>query len=198
MSRVIEVRFAGKESSFRVNKIERSKLYGSRRRIPIDPQGRECSLASLTEDGKFILPKGSTALLYVDEQGELVERNQLQAVDANGKTVQKQDSEILEIEATLPVEDLLNFIISNAYQLEPVFVSSNLEESLSQGTLYSLPHFHDNGDENKQSFLLSNDNGYFVLSGERTGFEFIGLSEADLSPPDMGEEPFENIDFSMW
>jgi len=198
MSRVIEVRFEGKESSFRVNRIERSKLYGSRRRIPIDPKGLECSLASLTEDGKFILPKGSTALLYLDAQGEVVERNQLQTVDAEGKAIQKSESEMLEIEESIPVSDLLNFSITNAYHLEPVFISSNLEESLSQGTVYSLPHFHDNGNENKQALLLSNDNGYFVLSGELTCFDFIGLSETDLSLPDMGEEPFENIDFSMW
>ena len=97
MSRVIEVRFAGKESSFKVNKIERSKLYGSRCRISIDAHGRECSFASLTEDGRFILPRGSTSLLYLDEQGEVVERIDLQTVDIYGEVVQKSDSEILEI-----------------------------------------------------------------------------------------------------
>jgi hypothetical protein len=128
----------------------------------------------------------------------VVERNQLQVVDADGKIIQKSESGMLEIEKILPVGDLLNFSITNVYQLEPVFVSSNLEESLSQGTMYSLPHFHDNGDENKQAFLFSSDNGYFILSGELTCFDFIGLSETDLSPPDIGEEPFEEIDFSMW
>jgi hypothetical protein len=198
MTRIIEINFQSKESTFRVNRIERSKLYGSRRRIPIDAHGRECSFASLTEDGRFILPKGSTALLYLDEKGDVVERNQLQVVDADGKIIQKSESGMLEIEKILPVGDLLNFSITNVYQLEPVFVSSNLEESLSQGTMYSLPHFHDNGDENKQAFLFSSDNGYFILSGELTCFDFIGLSETDLSPPDIGEEPFEEIDFSMW
>ena len=86
MSRVIEIRFAGKESSFKVVKIDRSKLYGSKRRIPIDTHGRECAFASLTEDGRFILPKGSMALLYLDEKGEVVERVDLQAVD--GKLLQ--------------------------------------------------------------------------------------------------------------
>jgi hypothetical protein len=79
-------------------------IYGSKRRIPIDPQGRECSLASLTEDGKFILPKGGMALLYVDEQGEVVERADLQAVDADGKTFQKQTLEIdVYIDATMKI-----------------------------------------------------------------------------------------------
>jgi hypothetical protein len=152
----------------------------------------------LTKDGRSILPKGSAALLYLDDEGEVVERSQLQSVDASGKTIQKSESEILGIEETIPTLDLLNFTMKDAYHLEPVFVSSNLEESLSKGTVYSLPHFHDNGDENKQAFLLSNDNGYFILSGERTGFEFIGLSEADLTPPDIGEEPLDDLDFSMW
>ncbi len=198
MRRMLEISFAGRESSFKVIKIDRSKLYGSRRRIPIDVHGRECSFASLTDDGKFILPKGSTALVYVDEQGEVVERADLQAIDAEGKTIQKSESEILEIEKTIPAFDLLDFSITGAYHLEPVFVSSSLEESLSQGAVYSLPHFRANGDDNCQAFLLSSDAGYFVLSGERTCFDFIGLSEADLTPPDMGEEPSDNLDFSMW
>jgi hypothetical protein len=198
MSRVIEINFQGKESSFKVTRIERSKLYGSKRRLPTDAHGRECSFVSLTEDGRFILPKGSTSLLYLDEQGEVVDRNQLQMVDADGKAVQKQESEILEIEETIPAIDLLDFTMKDAYHLESVFVSSNLEESLSQGTVFSLPYFKYNGDDSRQAFLFLSDAGYFILSGRQTGFEFIGLSEADLTPPDMRDEPLDDLDFSMW
>jgi hypothetical protein len=52
----------------------------------------------------------------------------------------------------------------------------------------------------RRFFLLGNEIGYFLLIGEATGFEFIGLAEADLSPPDMDEDSCDDvndIDFGM-
>ena len=92
MRRTMEISFAGSESSFKVVKIERSKLYGSKRRIPVDAHGGECTFASLTEDGRFILPRGSTTLLYLDEHREVVERANLQTVDVDGKIIQKSET----------------------------------------------------------------------------------------------------------
>jgi hypothetical protein len=197
MQRILEVIYDGKASSFTVAKISRSKLYGSKHRIAVDAQGQECSRAALTRDGRFILANGCTAALYLDEAGDVVERSRLQAIDADGEITMPGESTpdaALEVGQVLSAAEVLDCSITHAYALEPVFISAELEASLSRGEIYRLPEC--NG---RQAFLLGNDAGYFLLFGERTGFEFIGLAEADLSPPDLdGEYMDEDLDFAMF
>jgi hypothetical protein len=195
--KILEVLHSGKASNFRLSKINRSKLYGSKHRIAIDAQRQECSRAALTRDGRFILPNGGTALLYLDEQDDVVGRDHIQATDpAENSMVSKQTTTdtVIEIAQTVWATDVLDCSITHAYALEPVFICAELEVSLSQGTIYRLPEYN-----NRQVFLLSNDVGYFLLFGEATGFEFIGLAEADVSPPDLDfEDADDDLDFSMF
>lgn len=198
MQQSMIIKFNDQESSFKPTKINRSKLYGSKRRIPIDAQGQKCSRAALTHDGVYVLPSGGTAMLYLDEQGDVVERNQLQAIDTDGEVMSPENSSseaTLEVTQVVQVADVLECGITHAYALEPVFICTELEKSLSQGAIYRLP-----GANGRQAFLLGNDAGYFLLFGEQTGFELIGLAEADLSPPDIGEDGYDigdDIDFGM-
>ncbi len=195
MRRILEISYEGKGSSFTVSKIVRSKLYGSKRRIPVDGQGHECSRAALTRDGRHILPNGGSAMLYLDKQGDVVERSQL--ISPEGETAKPGESNInrtLEVVQAVEAADVLECSITRAYALEPVFICAELEESLSQGAIYRLPEH--NG---RRVFLLGNEAGYLLI-GERTGFGFIGLAEADLSPPDIGEDGYDvgdDIDFGM-
>jgi hypothetical protein len=128
MQRTIEISFKGHESSFKLSRIERSKLYGGRRRIPVDASGRECVRVSLTLDGKFILPPGSTARLYLDESGEVVERDGLQTISPNGDIISHHNASagIVETGAAVQVSELLDYAMIHAYALEPVFISPDL------------------------------------------------------------------------
>jgi len=199
MHKIIEVTFNGRVSSFTVNKIDRSKLYGSKKRIAVDVQGHECSSAALTRDGRFILPVGGTAMLYLDSQGDVVERNQLQAVDpegGNGDSEELSPNEAMELGPAVSADEVLEYTIINVYMLEPVSIPSELVAILASGIIYcqvSSPASH-NG---YQSFLLKNDLGYFLLVGEKTGFESIGLDEADLSPLDNNNGGDDGLDFYM-
>ncbi len=195
MRRILEVIYGGKASSFTVSKITRSKLYGSKRRIPIDVQGQECSRAALTRDGRFVLPNGGTALLYLDENGDVVERSRLQAIDADGEITTQGESTpdaALELGQLVSAADVLDCSITHAYALEPVFICAELEASLSRGEIYRLPDCNDH-----RRFLIGNGEGYFMLVGKPTGFEFVGLAESDLSPPDIEDDYDDNIDFGM-
>ncbi len=197
--KILEVLHDSKASSFMVTKINRSKLYGSKRRIAIDAQGQECARAGLTRDGMYILPAGGTAVLYLDEQGDVVERNQLQAIDSEGDVIKPGESTLdaaLELGQAVEAAEVLECNITRAYALEPVFISAGLEDSLSQGVIFRLPLPSPEGSNSRQSFLLGNDAGYFLLIGEQMGFECIGLAEADLTPPDIGEDGYD-IDFGM-
>lgn len=202
MPKTLEISYKGKESGFTLKRIERSKLYGSKRRLAVDGQGNECSRAALTRDGRYILPNGGTAMLYLDEQGDVAERNQLRGIYADGEVIapgEVSSNEALELTEGGAVQ-VLEYSITRAYALEPVFLSPELETSLSQGAIYRLSLSNYPGCNGRQSFLLSNDRGYFLLIGEHTGFEFIGVAEADLSPPEIGEDEYDvddNLDFGM-
>ena len=177
MQKIFELIFDGKTASFTVTRIDRSKLYGSKKRIAVDVQGQECSRAALTRDGKYILPTGGTALLYVTDDGDVVERNQLQAIDpeeSNGDSGESSPDKAMELGPAVSDDEILDYTIINAYMLEPVSLPSELELALASGTTcYQVlsPVSH-NG---YQSFLLKNNTGYFLLTGERTGFAYIGL-----------------------
>jgi len=201
MQRILEITHDGKLSSFTVAKITRSKLYGSKRRIPIDGQGQECSRAALTRDGRFILANGGTDVLYLDKQGDVAERSQLQAIDADGEVIAPGESTsnaMIDVGQVVEAAEVLDCAITHAYALEPVFISVELETSLSQGIIYSLPQQSMSGN-NRAAFLFGNNEGYFLLLGEQAGFEFIGLEETDLSPPDIENDydDGDNIDFGM-
>jgi hypothetical protein len=186
MSRILEISYEGRESSFSITRISRSKLYGSKRRIPVDGQENECSKASLTRDGMYILPTGGMAMLYLDESGNVVERDRLRAIDIYGGMLKPGKRVLnggLEVEQIVQATDLLECTIAHIYALEAIFLSQELGSLLSHGDiiLLTLPtptnHLH------RRLFLLGNDAGYFLLIGQVSGFEFIGLTEADLSPP---------------
>jgi hypothetical protein len=198
MKRILEIIYEGKESSFSITKISRSKLYGSIRRIPVDREGRECVRASLTRDGSHILPKGGTASLYLDELGDVVERSQLRILDLNGEmTGETSHNAVLENAQAVEAKDILEYTNTHAYALEPIFLSQELDSLLSQGNILHLPLTDGNS---RHSFLIGNHIGYFLLIGEPNGFDFIGPEEADLSPPDIEgrDHDFEdNLDFGM-
>ncbi len=132
----------------------------------------------------------------------MVERNQLQAIDLEGDIIKPGSTPdaVLELGQIAQGTEVLECSITHAYVLEPVFLSAELEDSLSQGTIYRLPLPQPTVCNGRQVFLLGNNVGYFLLVGERTGFEFIGLAEADLSPPDLGEDGYDVedvLDFGM-
>lgn len=197
MRRILEISYKNKGSSFTVTKINRSKIYGSKKRVPIDAGGGECSRAGLTRDGKYILPNAGTASLYLDKDGDVVERNQFRGVDADGEAIAPVElvpDAAMGLAEAMEASEILECSITHAYALEVIFLSSELEASLSQGSIYCLPDFND-----RRAFLVGNEAGYFLLIGNLAGFKFIGLVEADLSPPDLETEDIdEDLDFSMF
>ena len=82
MGRTINISFKGKESVFSISKLSRSKLYGRKRRIPIDGDGNSCTRASLDVAGGILLKKGMTGQGYLDDRGNWLERSTLTGVDA--------------------------------------------------------------------------------------------------------------------
>jgi hypothetical protein len=81
MAKGISVSFSGATSAFALEKLERSKLYGTRRRVAMGPDGLACGRASLTDDGQVLLRSGMTAQGYFAADGRQVEASELAPVD---------------------------------------------------------------------------------------------------------------------
>jgi hypothetical protein len=187
MERTLEVACHGSASRFTTRKLSRWALYGRKQRVPVDAQGRECRAAALTRDGRFLLPPGSTATLYLDEDREVVERSDLRSARAG------QDARPTSEPKAVEPAELLDHTIRQVYALEPVAVSDQLEALLADTGICRL----DEGDgTSKARFLAKNDAGYFLLAGEHAGFEFVGPAQADLSVPD-GDQPWDDLDLAM-
>ena len=64
MARVIAVSLEGVESTFGFASVDRSALYGRRRRVPLDEHGNACTRASILDDGSLLLRSGMTGQGY--------------------------------------------------------------------------------------------------------------------------------------
>ncbi len=70
-----------------MNKIDRSRLYGYKELEVVDDLGSRCDLATLAEDGRTLVGRGSTALGWLDADGCWCDKSQLKPVDLDGKEV---------------------------------------------------------------------------------------------------------------
>jgi hypothetical protein len=60
MAKPIVVSYQGAEAKFDHRRVDRAKLYGRRRRIPLDPEGKACQRADLSDDGSVLVSAGMT------------------------------------------------------------------------------------------------------------------------------------------
>jgi len=186
MDRTLEVACGGTASSFTVRKLSRATLYGTRRRVPVDAEGRECKAAVLTRDGRFLLPAGSTATLYLDDQGVAVERGELRAARTGQGAASAPEPQVAE------AADLLDCVVRQVYALAPVTVSGRLDELLAVTGICRLG-CDDSGGEAR--FLVKNTAGYFLMIGEPSGFRFVGPDQADVSVSES-DEAWDGLDFA--
>ncbi len=186
MQRTLEVGCEGTVSSFAVRKLSRATLYGRRGRVPVDAQGRECKAAALTRDGRFLLPPGTTATLYLDERGDAVERGDLRSTRGGEGAASEAKPQPAD------AADLLDCVIRKVYALVPVAVSGRLDALLAATGICCLEGGDDGGGVR---FLVKNAAGYFLVVGEPSGFGFVGPGQADLSIPES-DEAWDGLDFA--
>lgn len=61
MASPVVVSKLGLESAFLLSKLERQKLYRTRRRIPVNGIGESCTRAALSDDGAVLITAGMTS-----------------------------------------------------------------------------------------------------------------------------------------
>ncbi|MCB9635482.1 MAG: hypothetical protein H6721_25465 [Sandaracinus sp.] len=170
MARTLVVSLGGASSTFDIAKVDRTKLYGQRKRVPLDPDGRPCARAALTDDGSFLVQSGMSAQGYFDTAGSWVPNKELVALDDEGNVLPQIPS-TLGVEQTLkgPVgaERLLDLRVQSVYALDAVALDDALKSSLLAGDVYEVL-FNYRADYHAQSALLvANETGdFFALVGD--------------------------------
>jgi hypothetical protein len=198
MAKPIIVTFDGNESSFDHAKVERTKLYGSRRRVPLDLEGQPCMKSSLTADGLYLLQSGMTAQGYFDEAGRWLQKNQLVGISEDGQPLELKPSTLGVAQPLVQVHPsiVLDHSIDAVYGLDPLTMDPGLQERLDAGEMFSFSFNYGADYHLETAFLLKNPEGVFCLVG-------VPISPAWVEPGKVSvvetvDEISDELDFDMF
>tara|TARA_B100001287_G_scaffold107856_1_gene90900 strand:+ start:2721 stop:3326 length:606 start_codon:yes stop_codon:yes gene_type:complete len=201
MARQINFTYQGASMHAALKKVNRKKIYGWSSTEVKDDQGAVCSLASIV-DGNLILPSGSTALVALDEKGEMVDKSTLVGVNQEGEKVEKvpsvYDQGVELREATM--EEYFNLGVKAVYQLESELIDGAISEVLKSGKILYFIYNYRADYEGDDAFLIYAEDTFFAITGKCAEFEFIGLedNETELVVEESTEEEGDDLDFAMF
>ena len=199
MAKTINVALNEEKAIFSFRPIDRSALYGRRRRVAFDTEGNECSKASLLSDGSLLLQSGMTAQGYFLKDGTWVPQSDLSAISLDGKPLELHSSTVgVEVELSeVTPQEALSISFSNTYLLEAEEFSSKLKEALDSGKIFSFP-FNVRDDYNVETgILIGNESGYFALIGNKVEYEECTLSNL-ASVSEESVDSSDDLDFEMF
>lgn len=199
MAKTINVALNGEKAIFSFRPIDRSALYGRRRRVAFDTEGNECSKASLLSDGSLLLQSGMTAQGYFLKDGTWVPQSDLSAISLDGKPLELHSSTVgVEVKLSeVSPQEALSISFSNTYLLEAEEFSSKLKEALDSGKVFSFP-FNVRDDYNVETgILIGNESGYFALIGNKVEYEECTLSNL-ASVSEESVDSSDDLDFEMF
>ncbi|MGA7741796.1 MAG: hypothetical protein WCE40_08155 [Polyangia bacterium] len=194
----LDLSYQGQPVRFAKTEIDRNRLYGLRKLVAIDAQGRECESALLTRDGRYVLRPGSTADLYINEYGDTVARHDLVQVDEAGApllTSAPTAYEPKEIIGPLAAADILDYAAIRVHALQPVAVPAKLAQALAAGALFRVPYRTRLSVVGTPAFLLGTDAGAFLIQVEPHGFDFVGPDQPVLPAEDPDEDDLDAFAF---
>ena len=200
MAKAIIVTLAGEESRFDFTKLERAKLYGSRRRVALDATGEPCKRASLTQDGRFLLQSGMTAQGYLTPEGRWVPNADLVGLDVDGKPLEKQTSTLGVAQALeeVPARELFDLRVGSTYTLTVQALTPALKAALDAGKVFRFA-FNYRGDYRSEvAFLVQNELGCFAVVGSPATPAWIEPAAAPPPIPPSEESEGDDIDFEMF
>lgn len=199
MAKGIVVKLGENESSFNIKAVDRSALYGKRRRVLLDENGEPCSRASLLDDGSLLIRSGMTAQGYFLSDGRSYKLADLEGFDLSGNPLSKVPSTLgvsqplQEVDA----EDALNMSQRAVYALEPDELDSELKDELENGKIYSFPFNYREDYEAETGLLIHNENGFFAIIGKPVEYEWVGF-KAVVDLPQESDDSDEELDFEMF
>jgi len=207
MARSLAFALSDTEFSAEIIKVDRSHLYGTVTIETADMDGERCTVATLEVDGKTLIPKGGTALGYVNPDGEWVSRDQLQPVNLSGDPVEEVESSFdnpIALAKECAPEDFLDQSIRLVYRLEAESAfPATLMEKLEAGTIYQFGFSYRGGVGHDPAFLLADENNdVWMMVARENHVEAVGLEQAAVCAGenlsnDTEEDDSSEIDFGM-
>ncbi|MCA9194892.1 MAG: hypothetical protein KDB03_24140 [Planctomycetales bacterium] len=167
--------------SFDLDKIHRTRLYGSKELEVLDDQQTPCELATLADDGRTIVSRGGTGMGWIDADGFWQEKQDLIPVDVTGEQLRPVASSFakpITLFETATVDQYLLHNIRLVYALRPTNESGfdDLKSELERGTIFTFPYSYRGGLEADTAFLLLSAEGELILAvGTLTTVGFIGI-----------------------
>lgn len=203
MPRALKFKFGGSEFECELNKIDRRKLYGSVDVETNDIDGNRCGLATLANDGKTLIPYGGTALGYVNNDGEWVERNDLKPVDLSGNDLPVLESSFdttIELSRTATLDEFLNYSSRLVYLLgtDEEFDSA-VSKELAAGKIFRFDFLYREGVSADPAFLIGTPDGMvWMMVGKPSAIDYVGLDQAAVCfVGEEEDETVEEFDFEM-
>ncbi len=200
MAKPVVISRDGKEYSFDSVRVDRAKLYGVRKRVPVDVNGNPCVRASLTLDGSHLLLSGMTAQGYFNVAGRAISRQDMVGLDSQGNTVELIPSTLgisQVLEGPVSPSDVLDLDVESIFCLDPLEANSDLLAQLKLGVVYKFLFNYIAGLEIETAYLVANDDAIFAIVGKAASGEWI--DEAAVYVPldgddiDAGDLDFEAL-----
>ncbi|HRI10241.1 MAG TPA: hypothetical protein PKW35_20615 [Nannocystaceae bacterium] len=200
MAKPIVVHFHGVESSFKLEKLDRAKLYGKRQRQVLDPAGQRCERAELTRDGALLIRSGMTAQGYFDAAGVWVPNRELVGLDTEGKPLAQQPATLGVVQpltGPVPPEEALDLAVRSVYVLTPEGLDPKLAERLLAGEIFRFPFNYRADYHAETAFLVGNKAGFFALVGTPTEAPWSELEVVAQESFEEGGDD-DDLDFEMF
>jgi hypothetical protein len=197
MAKPIVVSIAGQEYSFDSVLVDRAKLYGVRKRLPIDSKGNPCMRASLTLDGATLLLSGMTAQGYFNTNGIPISRSEMVGLDAYGNKVEQIPSTLgasQALQGPVSPSEVLELEVESIFCLDPLDSNGDLLALLKSGAVYKFPFNYTAGLEMETAYLVANDEAVFAIVGKPAVEDWIEAA-AVYVPLESDDTDTDDLDF---
>jgi hypothetical protein len=187
----LELTYQGQQARFGKSEINRARLYGQRKLVAVDDEGRECESALITCDGRYVLQSGCTADLYVNESGDVIARRDLMTTEIATKLASAEAPS--EIEGLVADSELLEYAVTRVHALYPVVVPAQLADALRSGSVFRLPCQRRSAPAETSSFLVGTETGAYLVQAEPHGFDYVD-PEQHVSIVDESDDDDDDLD----
>jgi hypothetical protein len=199
MAKPIVLSWNGVQSSFGLEKLDRSKLYGKRQRQVLDPEGRRCERAELTRDGALLVRSGMTAQAYFDDDGRWIPNRDLVGLDTEDQPVALAPSTLgveQPLEGPVSADELLDLSTRSVYVLTPESLDPELRRQLLAGEIFRFPFNYRTDYNTETAFLVGNDSGFFALVGNPAPAAWCELQS--VATETFEDDSDDELDFEMF
>ncbi len=208
MARSLTFEHSGKSFEAELVKVDRKQLYGSVRVITQDAKKRKCVVATLGSDGRTLIPRGGTALGYVNTEGEWISRDQLQPVSLSGDLVQEVPSSFdgpIALDEVVSSSELLDHSARLTYQLDLQSPApKGFLAALGKGKIFHFGFSYRGGVAHDPAFVFGDDNDtVWMLVTQANDVQFVSLEQAALCAGEPiadeidNEDESDGLDFGM-